>query len=394
MLISTMLSSTNREIDSEIFLDKHRKNSVHPSRVASHEIDPALQIEPVFTKRTTSQPSAVSCSISEACDADASCDEPEPPVVQKKVLADSWQCPICSFKIRNVSIRKRTDQKRKHLLNWHPLEAANWLRTNRWTPQNKQDKPTWSCPLCSAKLYGKCKSDWSLRIAHWKHDHPTEPREKFLDNIGRPKGTSMRVASFAKRNALVSKNVQILKGNCNGHTPTEVVWPFATVQQGKAKKFVCVKCLRTAHLSKLVRKKCAGKPTSCRTRCRTMTKLQDLLTTETNAEKQNNIAFLLDLYKSAEANNVATKHCKVLFPAFRVLPTLELCKRCGKYITGDPLPLRFPRTCKRPAEQSDLETLLKRHQTVAHRTKTASAQARITERIEAITDALQSPNLG
>ena len=59
--------------------------SVQPSRVASNEIDRDLQAEPVFSKRTASQPSALTCAATEDFNADVSCDEPEPPIVQQNL---------------------------------------------------------------------------------------------------------------------------------------------------------------------------------------------------------------------------------------------------------------------------------------------------------------------
>lgn len=201
----------------------------------------------------------------------------------------TWQCPICSFKIRHWSARARATQKRQHLLNWHPLEASKFLRANRWAPQSANEEPSWCRPCCPAKLYGKQKSDWDLRISHWKKAHPKEPREKILDVVGQPKGTPMKIASFAKRNALVAKNIQILKGDCNGHKPTEIVWPFSNQREGVVKKFACTICLKTAHLSKLIKSKCPKKLTGRRTRCRLVAKLQEMISKENNNAKKQDL---------------------------------------------------------------------------------------------------------
>ena len=149
----------------------------------------------------------------------------------------------------------------------------------------------------AAKLYGKHRSNWDLRISHWKRFHPKEPREKFLAVMGRPKGTSMQRASFAKRLALVAQNVQILKRDCNGHRPTEIVWPFSTEQEGVTKKFVC-----TAYLSKLVKTKCRQKATGRRTRYKTIEWLQSMIGAENSVTKKKDLSWssyesiLVDIY--------------------------------------------------------------------------------------------------
>jgi len=56
---------------------------------------------------------------------------------------------------------------------------------------------------------------------------------KILDTVERHKGIP------AKQNALASKNLPIFKGDCNGHRPTEIIWPCATAKEGVIKKNVC-----------------------------------------------------------------------------------------------------------------------------------------------------------
>ena len=115
---------------------------------------------------------------------------------------------------------------------------------------------------------------------------------KILDTVERHKGIP------AKQNAFASKNLPIFKGDCNGHRPTEIIWPCTTAKEGVIKKKFVLLCLRTADLPKLVKKKCPQKATSRPTCQRTVERLRMMMSKETDSEKNGDISNLLELYSS------------------------------------------------------------------------------------------------
>eukprot|EP00438_Fugacium_kawagutii_P026971 Skav224411 [mRNA] locus=scaffold657:114335:116002:+ [translate_table: standard] len=221
-----------------------------------------------------------------------------------------WKCPICQLYLKfSSTLNVRRFQ---HLKHWRPDKMHEFVRVNRWQPRWPHEKPTWKCPHCAVALYGAKKSNWDLRMEHWRKVHPSKPKEDFVLPKGRPSGTSMRIPSIAKRNALVSKNLQLLKGNCNGHQPVEVTWPFAPKHQGLVKKFICKACLRTAHLPKLLKNKCTNRKLKDKRRVTLLSKIRrKIAQTKTEPEKAN-LQTIASLYASCNNTSHRSKTCEAI----------------------------------------------------------------------------------
>ena len=313
------------EIDSVIFSKKLGKNSAQPSRVASHEIDSGIFAKSRRAKQahsnavsrdllsSASKRTHVACAI-ENLDTDAEIDSPSVLAADGKpgckTGPSGWKCPICALYLKpSTTLPFRRHQ---HLKQWHPEKMHEYVRVSRWQPRTPDEQATWKCKYCDIAIYGSNKSDWQMRMDHWKTVHPKKPKEDFLLGRGRPTGTSMRIPTVAKRNALVSKNLQLLKGDLNGHDVVEVVWPFAPKEQGVVKKFICKRCLRTAHLSKVIKSKCTGKRIKDKRRMRLLRSIRNKIGKTKSLTAKDNLQQIADLYATCQDTSHRSKTCEAV----------------------------------------------------------------------------------
>ena len=223
--------------------------------------------------------------------------------------SEGWKCPLCQLHLE-IFNHFITFRKLQHLKHWHPDSMHKFVRMSRWQPLTPDEKPTWKCKHCKAALYGQNKSDWQVRLDHWRKVHPKKPKEDFLYSRGRPSGTSMKIPSIAKRNALVARNMQLLKGNLNGHAPVEIIWPFAPKCQGVVKQFICRRCLRRAHLPKMIKKKCHGEKIKDKRRMQLLRKIRRKISVTKSETDKQNLQTIADLYASCKDTSHRSKKCE------------------------------------------------------------------------------------
>ena len=176
-----------------------------------------------------------------------------------------------------------------------------FVRMSRWQPRTPDEKPTWKCKHCKAALYDQNKSASVIRPLA---QGPSQKAKRRFSIFQRTP-----IWNF-NENPLVARNVQLLKGNLNGHAPVEIIWPFAPKCQGVVKQFICRRCLRRAHLPKMIKKKCHGEKIKDKRRMQLLRKIRRKISVTKSETDKQNLQTIAVLYASCKDTSHRSKKCE------------------------------------------------------------------------------------
>ena len=257
-----------------------------------------------------------------------------------KAKARFWTCPKC--KNWRPKTRWATQEKRQHILAWHPEFAAKWslqaertVKVTILTAAQKKDA-AWTCPLCQK---GFMPGDSSIaqryaRLQHGKEAHPRANIRRFYiqKTPEETKSHTMAMSVASRNKGLMNKVMYLKMHNIHGHAAK-------IVQVRKRSHLFCTKCTSL----ELTAKRFCEKPCKLTARLqgnssmrgKAVARLRQQIS-KAHGDAKAELQAELDMRTAAAGSVIDVDrpaHCERDFVKIRwplgFAPTKLVCKKCG-----------------------------------------------------------------